>query len=109
MYNLYIDKSLYLLVGYVEQRVIGWVVAEVEHVGVQAHVSVDVITLEIVEKRIRVSEAELSIVAVLGLDVAVVEVIHQELREIENGKLNIDWLIQHDCGLQTVCCKPNPR
>ena len=48
---------------------IGWVVAEVKHVGVQAHVSVDVIALEIVEKRIRVGEAELSIVAVLGLDV----------------------------------------
>ena len=70
---------MYLLVGDVEQRVIGWVVAKVKHVGVQAHVSVDVIALEIVEKRIRVGKAELSIVAVLGLDVAVVEVIHQEL------------------------------
>ena len=73
---------MYLLVGDVEEGVIGWVVAEVEHVGVQAHVSVDVITLEIVEKRIRVGEAELSIVAVFGLDVAVMEVVHQELREI---------------------------
>ena len=40
MYNLYIVESFYLLVGDVEQRVIGWVVAEVKHVGVQAHVPV---------------------------------------------------------------------
>ena len=104
MYNLYIVESFYLLVGDVEQRVIGWVVAEVKHVGVQAHVSVDVIALEIVEKRIRVSKAELSIVAVLGFDVAVVEVVHQELREDKNGKPNKDWVIQHDCGLQAVSC-----
>ena len=41
MYNLYIVESFYLLVGDVEQRVIGWVVTEVKHVGVQAHVPVD--------------------------------------------------------------------
>ena len=70
----------YLLVVDVEQRVIGWVVAEVEHVGVQARVSIDVITLEIVEKRIRVGETELSIVVVHGLDVAVVEVTLGALR-----------------------------
>ena len=90
---------MYLLVGDVEQRVIGWVVAEVKHVGVQAHVSIDVITLDIVEKRVRVGKAELSILAVLGFYVTVVKVVHQELREIEYGKSNIDWLIQHDCGL----------
>ena len=40
MYNLYIVEIFYLLVGDVKQRVIGWVVAEVKHVGVQAHVPV---------------------------------------------------------------------
>ena len=50
MYNLYIVESLYLLVGDVEQRVIGWVVAEVKHVGVQSHVPVHFIALGIVEK-----------------------------------------------------------
>ena len=67
MYNLYIVESFYLLVGDVEQRVTGWVVAEVKHVGVQTHVPVDVIALGIVKKQIRVGETELSIVAVLGL------------------------------------------
>ena len=52
MYNLYIVESLYFLVGDVEQRVIGWVVAEVKNVGVQAHVPVHFIAFGIVEKRI---------------------------------------------------------
>ena len=82
--------SLYLLVGDVEQRVIGWVVAEVKHVDVQTHVPVDVITLGIMEKQIRVGETELSIIAVLGLDIAVVEVLHQELRGVKNCKTNKD-------------------
>ena len=82
MFNFYIDQSLYLLVSDIEQWVIGWVVAEVKHVGVQFHVPVDVITFDIVEKRIRVGEAELSIVTVLGLDVAGVKVVHQQFREV---------------------------
>ena len=48
--------------------------------------SIDVITLDIVEKQILVGEAKLSIVDLLGLDVAVVEIMHLELREIENCK-----------------------
>ena len=51
MYNLFIVQSLYLFVNDFEQRVISWVVAEVEYVGVQAHVSVVVMTLNIVEKQ----------------------------------------------------------
>ena len=104
MYNLYIVESFFLLVGDVEQRVTGWVVAEVKHVGVQTHVPIDFIALGIVDKRIRVGETELSFVAVLGFDVAVVEVVHQELREVKNGKPNKDLVIQHDCGLQAVSC-----
>ena len=77
MHNLYLVQSLYLFVDDVEQRMIGWVVAEVEYVGVQTHISVDVITLNIVEKQDCVGEAELSIIAVLGLDVVVVDVVHQ--------------------------------
>ena len=87
---------MYLLVGDVEQRVIGWVVAEVKHVSVQAHVSVDVITLEIVEKRICIGEAELSIVAVLGLDVAVVEVYirsFKRLRMVNPTKIGLFSII----------------
>ena len=71
---------MYLLVGDVEQRVIGWIVAEVKHVDVQAHVSINVIALEIVQKRIRVGETELSIVAVLGLDVVILEVYIRSFR-----------------------------
>ena len=83
MYSLHIVESFYL-VGYVEQRVIGWVVAEVKHVkAVQAHVPVDFIALGIVEKQICVGEAELSIVAVLGLDVAVVEVYIRSFKRLK--------------------------
>ena len=40
MYNMYIVQSLYLFGDDVIERVIGCVVAEVEYVGVQPHVSV---------------------------------------------------------------------
>ena len=99
MYSLHIVESFYLLVGYgyVEQRVIGWVVAEVKHVkAVQAHVPVDFIALGIVEKRICVGEAELSIVAVLGLDVAVVEVYirsFKRLRMVNPTKIGLSSMI----------------
>ena len=94
MYSLHIVESFYLLVGYVEQRVIGWVVAEVKHV--KAHVPVDFIALGIVEKRICVGEAELSSVAVLGLDVAVVEVYirsFKRLRMVHATKIGLSSMI----------------
>ena len=87
---------MYLLFGDVEQRVIGWVVAEVKHVGIQAHVLIDFIALGIVEKRISVGETELSIVAVLGLDVAVVEVYirsFKRLRMVNQTKIGLSSII----------------
>ena len=75
---------------------IGWVVAEVKHVGVQAHVPVDFIALGIVEKRICVGEAELSIVAVLGLDLATVEVYirsFKRLRMVNPTKIGLSSMI----------------
>ena len=75
---------------------IGWVVAEVKHVGVQAHVPVDFIAFDNVEKQIRVGETELSIVAVLGLDVAVVEVCirsFERLRMVNPTKIGLYSMI----------------
>ena len=88
--------SFYLLVFDVEQRVIGWIVAEVKHVGFQARLPVDFIALGIVETRIRVGETELSIVAVLGLDDAVVEVYirsFERLRMVNPTKIGLSSMI----------------
>ena len=109
MYNLYIVESLYLLVGDVEQRVIGWVVAEVKHVGVQSHVPVHFIALGIVEKWIRVGETELSIVAILDLNVAVVEVYirsFERLRMVNLTKIGLSSMIVIFKQWAAAKCRP---
>ena len=57
---------------------------------------VDLIALDIIEKRIRVGETELSIVAVLGIDVAVVEVCirsFERLRMVNLTKIRLYSMI----------------
>ena len=71
-------------------------VTDVKHVGVQAYVPVHFIALGIVEKRICVGETELSIVAILDLNVAVMEVYirsFERLRMVNLTKIGLSSMI----------------
>ena len=62
-------------------------VSEVKHMAVFLHILVDFVQLDVVHDRVCIHRTQFRIISRL-LDVAVVEVVHQYLRHIENRKPN---------------------
>ena len=69
----------YLFVIDVVKTMICRIVAKVEFLQVSLHVGIDVVTPNIVEQRVCIRKAELSVVTVLGLDLTIMEIVHEKL------------------------------
>ena len=80
------------------------VVTEVEQMTILSHVTVDVLSLDVIQKRICIREAELGVAAILVLDISIMEIIHQDLGEVKNRESNENRLVQLNCSLETLSC-----
>ena len=66
------------------------------------YVLVKVLRLDPVTEGVRVREQESGSVPVLRFDVAVVEVIHQSLRKVQDGLPEVNGLVEHCGGLSHI-------
>ena len=93
-----------LLVDLAVQRVVFRVVRHIVEVLVLRHVTVDVLCLDLKEKALGIRIEEFHAVAILGLHLVVIEVVHKTLQEVENAHLHIDGSVQDQPALVHLHC-----
>jgi len=78
------------------ERVSGFEVASIEKFGMFAHVPVDVVSLNETAIRVGVCEEKCATVTIFGLQVIIIELLHDQLRYFKYGKDDGDWLVYID-------------
>ena len=70
------------------------IVTRVVKMKILLHVLVEVFTLNIQQQGVCVRVYELSFVSILNLQVVVVELVHQQLRQLENAHSHVDGSVK---------------